>query len=1160
MTRSRLSKFYSAVVRSQQKNPYFLVACIATLITCRSIHPGYLILGGDEQLPELNPLISIAHRWPLFDVSAGLGKDGSLWRPILFPITAFDFLLSSCKMPPIVANYFWIILIEIVQSVALVRLFRTIFPEGNSLLVALYCGIFAIVNPYNLINFHTPFPTTALAIASFPGLIAALLKCSQRPTAPVLLEFCLYLALNVSATFNLAIAVIQALAVTVAALILIVRVRRYAVPIGSLLVLFLSAYGIWLPAEFRFTTERLGQLVSTTATYSEDTLRVTSQYSRLENSVRLVGEYLFFNRSGHNLYLPDGPLYVSNVWLIAVTLIAPGLALMAMIIARRSERPKVWSIALLTATALFVAKGASWPGGLFLWLFEHVPVFHAFRDPFNKFEWLVVIGYGLLSSRSLTWLGTLTVVPQYGRRAAVCLAIVLISAAGYPILVGHFFFDKVYVKIPNRYFALAQWLNEEPDDFRLLELPVATNLFATYRWGYVGAGLLHNLLSRPVVARLHDFGSPGTAALDDMAQSFRTGIGPSALAPILGLYGVGYVVNDPAIDPAFFAPLYADSLDAPSKGMTRVRRFADISLYGIKRSLLNPLGFAAQRLLITDSSLPTISEQCLVLRSCRGSAVVDSRTASTLTSLPFQVLSRAPSGSIVHRALDPHETTFRQRTKPNEAYLVDFADTSRLYYAGDSGPYSIGLRGLTLAGKEPVLLRIGDPARSQRPGRDSGVFHTILETKPKMICAPQHGVAEYRFSLPLLPLSGNVALLAFKYRSAIAEPSVQISASTDARLTRVPLFYYYSPLSFTGNGTFSRLFYVPPSARRAYVQVFVSSGSRASCGFIDKILVSVAPRGGSFHLRGSDETLHATPPYFAAGADIATSIADSVAVRHVGTYTAEKPFAYSTDTDAGWTSTSAPVEYLQRPFATTGSIFSDTGHKGALRLHVLGGTADSHAFIGHLVPGMTYLISFTLLRPIRAPFRVSVLQETGNAALTSRRVAPGETDVSIRCTVPLDTSSLRLYLYFNEERAYDSVVVVARPTVTLLPYTAGPVRVGTVRSISAPRSVSLAPLGADKFSLSAKKAPKRWLFVFNTSYDPDWEIEGLPQGVTARHVTANVFVNGWLIESETGGDQEFRLVYKARQQWLQDVVRSLVAGMIAMVCFSVQLVLLRRTG
>jgi hypothetical protein len=108
--------------------------------------------------------------------------------------------------------------------------------------------------------------------------------------------------------------------------------------------------------------------------------------------------------------------------------------------------------------------------------------------------------------------------------------------------------------------------------------------------------------------------------------------------------------------------------------------------------------------------------------------------------------------------------------------------------------------------------------------------------------------------------------------------------------------------------------------------------------------------------------------------------------------------------------------------------------------------------------------------------------------------------------------------------------------------------------------VSLAPLGADKFSLSAKKAPKRWLFVFNTSYDPDWEIEGLPQGVTARHVTANVFVNGWLIESETGGDQEFRLVYKARQQWLQDVVRSLVAGMIAMVCFSVQLVLLRRTG
>jgi hypothetical protein len=292
-------------------------------------------------------------------------------------------------------------------------------------------------------------------------------------------------------------------------------------------------------------------------------------------------------------------------------------------------------------------------------------------------------------------------------------------------------------------------------------------------------------------------------------------------------------------------------------------------------------------------------------------------------------------------------------------------------------------------------------------------FREVASLPSRRLCANSLTVAEYRVPLPIGLVSSAVTLIAFKYSSPDVEAAIQVSADTRVDSGAVPPYYYYTPLSYGRDRTFSRLLLIPSGARSAYLQFFIKSGASAGCGSVSSILVATATQPRLWKLRGSSDTLHATPLYVSAGSDIASIAADSDTVRRGVSAVPEPAAALNTDTNAGWSPLNQPVEFLDRPFAASGVIDLAGATRAQLRLQIGGGAFDVHAFFGHLVPGASYLISFRIAQPTRVPFRAAIIQETGNAALVSRRVNAGDTYVAIPCTVPLDTSSLRLYLYFT---------------------------------------------------------------------------------------------------------------------------------------------------
>ena len=1112
------------------------VAFAAILLTLISIHPGYFILGGDEQLTELAPQISWLHRWPLYDLSAGLGKDGSLWRPILFPFTIVDLILEKLGVSALLVNYFWLAFIEAIQAVAIFDLQKTLFPECDRLPYALFCGVFAVANPYNLLNFHTPFPTTALAIATFPGLIAAALSFSRTGHRNHFIRFFLYAVLNSCATFNLAIALTEISIFASFVFLLALWYRNaWKRPLALALVMT-GLYSLWLPAALRFTTSQLAQLISSTEAYSETTMRVTSEFSKPSNSLRLVGDYLFFNRAGPNLYLPDGPSYQTSALIVLATSLVPLLALAsvasAWVLSKRS-RTTIFAIATVTGGALFLAKGAAEPAGnIFLWLFAHISVFHAFRDPFNKLEWIVVIGYSLLATKCLETIASRRIAGPASSSVVVSAALGVVAIAAFPIFQGHFFFEKAYIKIPARYFDAAAWLNKQQVHGRLLVLPVATNLFDTYRWGYVGAGLLPSLVARPVVGRLHDFGSPGTAALDDIAQNYKTTIGSRHFAPLLGLFGVRYVASDSAIDPAFFAPLYADEMQSAAPGMRRVWSEGSLAIYQINSRLVSPLFYPATRLEGYQPSLVDTSISCAVLSSCQSIAFAprDERIAG----LPKPSTSTAHAQQFVQRQLTFSPSISNLTVSPGKSMVVDFANAS---FAREAGPASTSeIEGLVAGGKPPVRAVIGEKGRGAGNGTD---FIVASRVRDKTLCASARSTSDYEVTIPSRPLRGTKALLLLRYSSDNVGVELQLSAERGKQLTSIPSYYYFAPLSAqAGQYTFSRIVAFPNDVKEIRLQFFVTAGLQASCATLESAVLARAVSPREWSLRGSALTLSATPLYVAKGEDVASRIANSIFAVNAHAIKVSRDSRFATDTPGGWVPLDHPVEYLRdRPLAV-GEISDVDVERGTARISALGGAFDVHAFFGHLIPGFSYELSFRV-KEASVPFRVAILQETGNASLVSEDVAPGERIVSLHCTVPPDTSSVRLYVYFNETGPQTGRVILTKPSISLLQSQ----EVATVPKpdrLEVPAAFSQAGNIVDGFDFMAARVPAEWLLVADTSYDDKWLLDPADPSISARHIRVNLFQNGWLIRGREGSVQHFRLSYQRQRAWFGDVAIAFV--------------------
>ncbi len=152
----------------------------------------------------------------------------------------------------------------------------------------------------------------------------------------------------------------------------------------------------------------------------------------------------------------------------------------------KKQRAYIFFFALLGLIGAFLAKGANDPfGGIYLWMFNHVPGFIMFRDP-TKWYTLVAVSYSILipysiwniysflsskfkvqSSKLRLQFKIQKFIPSLFLLFVVLYLLFLIS----PALMGQLTGTFKSTKIPNEYVALEKYISSQNGFFRVLWIP-----------------------------------------------------------------------------------------------------------------------------------------------------------------------------------------------------------------------------------------------------------------------------------------------------------------------------------------------------------------------------------------------------------------------------------------------------------------------------------------------------------------------------------------------------------------------------------------------------------------------------------------------------------------------------------------------------------------
>ncbi len=200
-------------------------------------------------------------------------------------------------------------------------------------------------------------------------------------------------------------------------------------------------------------------------------------------------------------YYPYASVFSSNQLLIAASF-APSLLVFAALVFPdlRKNKYLVYAV-LMLLPLLFLSKGVLPPfDGIYRWIYASVPFFWMFREPAYKFFPIIVGLYAVLIGFSVSQLceklkQILPKQPPAFSYSPLAVALLLFCIASYGIFTGEIVpaqrkdLPSVQVKIPNYWYEAAEFINSQPDEFRVLMLPKDEFYQIGYGWGYYGADL-----------------------------------------------------------------------------------------------------------------------------------------------------------------------------------------------------------------------------------------------------------------------------------------------------------------------------------------------------------------------------------------------------------------------------------------------------------------------------------------------------------------------------------------------------------------------------------------------------------------------------------------------------------------------------------------------
>ncbi len=244
---------------------------------------------------------------------------------------------------------------------------------------------------------------------------------------------------------------------------------------------------------------------------------VSSQTSFL-NLFRLFGYWPFNSiNSAGDPFFPWSKIYVSTIFIFLGFF--PSILLIVSMMKKRRKK-KLLFFSILFIAGLFLMKGNHEPLGFINdWLFANIPFFGIFRNQYEKFGIIVTMCYSIFVGIGLA--SIYNFFKKYSFQiASVVLLMLSISMFGvymWPFWTGDVIYSggantpSAHVKIPNYYYNLKFWSDNQKIDSKAISLPHQEG--SAYDWGQGYCGSYDptaEFFSKPIISETVNEGNSST--------------------------------------------------------------------------------------------------------------------------------------------------------------------------------------------------------------------------------------------------------------------------------------------------------------------------------------------------------------------------------------------------------------------------------------------------------------------------------------------------------------------------------------------------------------------------------------------------------------------------------------------------------------------------
>jgi hypothetical protein len=297
-----------------------------------------------------------------------------------------------------------------------------------------------------------------------------------------------------------------------------VSLRRFI----GFLVLFIMVLGVinvfWIyPQAMRLKNTAEIKPLSDYKASVEEGIKERSKYTSLLNVLRFQAAWTWHEDYEDDPYVLYSDFYKKNNFFVFLSLLPVVLIFISVFCLRDNEYLPFFII--LSFLGIIFSVGVHPPfGGFNLFFIKNIPGFWMIRSPWYKWSLFTTLGFSVLLYFVMAYLVKLAG-EKKGRSvklSGIILAVFILLYA-YPVLTGKMFTTKEerhyippnYIQIPEYAFEAADWLNSQPEYFRIMVLHSVSRRITT--WGYAGyEPVLAYFTNKPIITPIMQasFGSP----------------------------------------------------------------------------------------------------------------------------------------------------------------------------------------------------------------------------------------------------------------------------------------------------------------------------------------------------------------------------------------------------------------------------------------------------------------------------------------------------------------------------------------------------------------------------------------------------------------------------------------------------------------------------